>query len=162
MCVCLHGCFIRSGRRVAGGVGRGGDIVDISLALRCRKPQLLQTCISAKYNCTLPQLSRTNVAAHTFWRIWRGRLTGPTVAGQSTVQSGHQRERFTHSEWFTAGFRPFPGPRNLLRCTFFFSTCRISIHGRCHDLPCLTEFSGFCTELFHALSPDQLNGSVLS
>ena len=120
VCVCLHGCFIRSGRRVAGGVGRGGDIVDISLALRCRKPQLPQTCISAKYNCTLPQLSRTNVAAHTFWRIWRGRLTGPTVAGQSTVQSGHQRERFTHSEWFTAGFRPFPGPRNFLRCTFFF------------------------------------------
>ena len=43
-------------------------------------------------------------------------------------------------------------PTSTAITTFF--TCGISIHGRCHDLPCLN------TELFHTFSPDQLNGSV--
>ena len=38
-----------------------------------------------------------------------------------------------------------------------------SLHGCCHDLPYLKEFSGVAlskSELYHAFSPDLLNGSV--
>ena len=43
----------------------------------------------------------------------------------------------------------------LLIHTFF--TCRNSMHGRCHDLPRLSECG---TEMFNTFSPGQLNGGV--
>ena len=45
-------------------------------------------------------------------------------------------------------------------CIHNFFTCRISKHGRCHDLPGLNEFSGVVPSCFTLSSPDQLNGSV--
>ena len=49
-----------------------------------------------------------------------------------------------------------------------FFTCRISMHGRCHDLPCLNEFSGVvpgCFTLSRRLvkrKKTQLNGKTRS
>ena len=48
-----------------------------------------------------------NVAESTAWRRWRGHLTGASVVGQFTVQSGHQRGRVTHNGlWQGPGLFP--------------------------------------------------------
>ena len=47
-----------------------------------------------------------------------------------------------------------------VQCIHYFFTCRISMHGRCHVLSPLNEFSGVALSCFYAFSPDWLNGSV--
>ena len=141
---------------------------------------ILWCCLPTSFFFGLLQKPRRPVGPLEFWKRRFG--VGLLVRTDYIFPSIHVASTFNQTPRYEAGMRGSQQHLDVFwavsgRTTFsdhessttnyyvlttffssFFFTCRISIHGRCHDFASLEWVQRCSTELFHAFSPDQLNG----